>query len=552
MLPAALSHIDCFTAINPIRISIIPNATNHNNDDTDSITFSSEAIDKEEIDDSQSTYSEFVDLRSDFVKYYYYEPLRDDPDDILKFFEECPIVEGVWSKSSPEHYFMNQLQLNRNGNRVWNCSRAQILVIPISLGNWHRNKCGVDVKNEIVGGVQLMKRINKKIFENPSSCWNVAPETRPFHMVMVGGSAGRSLLRKLYRAKPMYWRGTGDEIKYSLNPNERVRQWLEYKLIFADSWSDSWLRSRGKSVVMVSTGFTSLASKSVSMTNQILNERLSSRLSSKELPEITIHHNFEEWKQRKFNLFLMGQADDREAYSLRRMALRQLAAQNNVLIQTGSSDTFRLSDCRRDRNGVDIDFFPCAMTASSREYIHYLAQSQFNLMFGGDDPCSSRFYDGLAFNAINIVISDGFDGCLIGRSLMTEQQRNMLYLTVKEEDFRAHSTESIYREINKFNDSDFERMLEEIEKWKPYLLWDSYRSETAETVLLEGYRKAVKEFDPNFTQNDWKKVENTASVLQRKKSKKRFSSLIQHRVTKFVNTFNESVVVQEILKIDDE
>ena len=87
----------------------------------------------------------------------------------------------------------------------------------------------------------------------------------------------------------------------------------------------------------------------------------------------------------------------------------------------------------------------------------------------------------------------------------------MLYLTVKEEDFRANPTESIYREINKFNDSDFERMLEEIEKWKPYLLWDSYRSETAEIVLLEGYRKAVNEFDPNFIQNDWKKVENKAS-----------------------------------------
>ena len=65
----------------------------------------------------------------------------------------------------------------------------------------------------------------------------------------------------------------------------------------------------------------------------------------------------------------------------------------------------------------------------------------------------------------------------------------MLYLTVKEEAFRANPTDSIYREINKFNDSHFERMLKEIEKWKPYLLWDSYRSETAETVLLEAFNK---------------------------------------------------------------
>ena len=188
----------------------------------------------------------------------------------------------------------------------------------------------------------------------------------------------------------------------------------------------------------------------------------------------------------------MGQADDRDAYSLRRMALRQLPFEDNVLIQTGSPDKFRFAECGTNGNVDKSDSFPCSMKSSSREYIHYLSQSRFNVMFRGDDPCSSRFYDGLAFNAINIVISDGFDGCLIGRSLMTEQQRNMLYLTVKEEDFRANPTESIYREINKFNDSHFERMLKEIEKWKPYLLRDSYQSETAETVLLEAFIKVKR------------------------------------------------------------
>ena len=76
-------------------------------------------------------------LRSHFVKYYYYEPLRDDPDDIFKFFEECSIA--IWAKNSPEHYLINQLQLNRNGNRVWDCSAAETVVIPISLGNWRRD-----------------------------------------------------------------------------------------------------------------------------------------------------------------------------------------------------------------------------------------------------------------------------------------------------------------------------------------------------------------------------------------------------------------------------
>merc|ERR1712242_597894 len=136
-------------------------------------------------------------------------------------------------------------------------------------------------------------------------------------------------------------------------------------------------------------------------------------------------------------------------------------------------------------------FFPCSMESSSRKYLQYLTQSRFNLMIYGDDPCSSRFYDGLAFNAINIVISDQFDECLIGRGLMTDEQRDLLYLTVKEEDFKANPGEAVYREIAKFDDSHFERMFEEIAKWKPYLLWDSYHSETAEIVLLDAFRRVI-------------------------------------------------------------
>ena len=83
---------------------------------------------------------QFVDLRSNFVKYYYYESLWHDPEDIFKFFEECPIRD--WAKNSPALYLMKQLQLNRNGNRVWDCSAAEIVVIPISLGNYAGTRCG--------------------------------------------------------------------------------------------------------------------------------------------------------------------------------------------------------------------------------------------------------------------------------------------------------------------------------------------------------------------------------------------------------------------------
>ena len=286
-----------------------------------------------------------------------------------------------------------------------------------------------------------------------------------------------------------------------------AHKWFDNKFIFVDTWTDSWIKS-GKQMVTVSNGFTSMASFRTEMLKQVMNrlptpskeleiDVSGSKLGPNNLMEITIHSDFREWKQRKFNLFLMGQADEREAYTLRRIALRQLPFEDNVLIQTGrDTDKWRLTECRETPDGLGHEFYPCCMGAHARKYMNLLARSRFNLMFRGDEPCSSRFYDGLAFNVINIVISDGFDGCVIGRNLMTEQQRNMLYLTVKEEDFRANATASIYNEINKFNDSHYERMLKEIDKWKPYLLWDSCRSETAEIVLLEAFRATAPTAHP--------------------------------------------------------
>ena len=490
------------------------------------------------IDDVLSADSEFVDLASNFVKYYYYEPLWDDSDDIFKFFEECPI--GNWAKNSPEHYLMNQLQLNRNGNRVWDCSAAEIVVIPISLGNYAGTRCGVQLQGESAWeSVEskmdnaIIDRINRRIFGDPNSCWNIEPRTRPFHLLLVGDWKGRKFIRSMSGPVPTAaptkspsesptahslisslfnrFRSHFESEKTKNNNQSQTtkstyygaHKWFDHKLIFVDTWTDSWIKSK-KQMVTLSNGFTSMASFRMTMLKQVMSglptlskeleiDVSGSKLGPNELPEITIRSNFEEWKQRKFNLFLMGQADEREAYTLRRMALRQLPFEDNVLIQTGrETDKWRMTECRETPDGMGHEFYPCSMGAHARKYMNLLARSRFNLMFRGDEPCSSRFYDGLAFNVINIVISDGFDGCVIGRSLLTEQQRNMLYLTVREQDFRANATASIYNEINRFNDAHFERMLKEIDKWKPYLLWDSYRSETAEFVLLEAFKKVKR------------------------------------------------------------
>eukprot|EP01083_Nonionella_stella_P302529 1043419_1 len=60
--------------------------------------------------------------------------------------------------------------------------------------------------------------------------------------------------------------------------------------------------------------------------------------------------------------------------------------------------------------------YPCYLDTSDEGlYINLLSNSKFNLMFHGGDPCSSRFYDAISLDVINVVISDNFRRtCLIG------------------------------------------------------------------------------------------------------------------------------------------
>eukprot|EP00483_Globobulimina_turgida_P008385 UN08402 len=147
-------------------------------------------------------------------------------------------------------------------------------------------------------------------------------------------------------------------------------KWVENKFIFADSYAPSiienkfdtlnkqnkhnkrkiYLDPNNPDLCVISTGFTSLISTPSLTVNELkalqLNvtktkERLSPKpfagFPSNFLPQ-TYVNNIANWKNRKYNLFFMGQADGRDAYELRRIGLNTLNySQSNVLIQTSQN-----------------------------------------------------------------------------------------------------------------------------------------------------------------------------------------------------------------------
>mmetsp|Transcript_73800 Transcript_73800/g.117672 ORF Transcript_73800/g.117672 Transcript_73800/m.117672 type:complete len:113 (-) Transcript_73800:22-360(-) len=110
-------------------------------------------------------------------------------------------------------------------------------------------------------------------------------------------------------------------------------------------------------------------------------------------------------------------------------------------------------------------------------------------MFAGDEPCSSRFYDALALDVINIVISDGFQSCLIGRHVIGEWDQ--MFLQVPEQDFLSDPYKAVNAVLAQYNETDFERMLQRIDRWKPSILWDVVNSTADQTLLQDALAKCV-------------------------------------------------------------
>ena len=88
-----------------LQVWVLHSLLLNNNDELNSSTIHL----NKHVADVHSTSSAFIDWHSNFLKYHDHQPLRDDPDDMFIFFEECPLE--IWAKNSPKHYLMNQLQL---------------------------------------------------------------------------------------------------------------------------------------------------------------------------------------------------------------------------------------------------------------------------------------------------------------------------------------------------------------------------------------------------------------------------------------------------------
>ena len=121
----------------------------------------------------------------------------------------------------------------------------------------------------------------------------------------------------------------------------------------------------------------------------------------------------------------------------------------------------------------------------SRLYAELLSRSKFNLMIRGDDSCSSRFWDAISMNVINIVISDEFAGfhyCLSSYNGF-KIPWNEMFLWISEKEFEKNPRFALSSLLSKYTTQHFIDMLQLIDLYKKYILWDITDSQVAYTIL---------------------------------------------------------------------
>lgn len=114
-----------------------------------------------------------------------------------------------------------------------------------------------------------------------------------------------------------------------------------------------------------------------------------------------------EFRERKHTLGFIGQADARQAYKERQLAITSLGAEypDSILVcvekcsgfkdlPSCSPDHQRLNGCRSERFSVE-------------EYARTLQETKFGLMLPGDTSTSGRLYDFIAAEVIPIIVSRG-------------------------------------------------------------------------------------------------------------------------------------------------
>lgn len=177
---------------------------------------------------------------------------------------------------------------------------------------------------------------------------------------------------------------------------------------------------------------------------------------------------------RKFNLFFMGQADRRRAYTSRRVALQRLSGyvncSSNVLVDTSGS----YSPCKPDC------LVGCSLSHSKEIFAELLSKSTWSLMVRGDLPTSSRLYDAIYFGVLNIIISD--DLPRVGLPFREKVPWETFTIKVREKTF-LHDPVAEISKVLQLSPLHVGKMLSLQNLHKKDYLWDVNGSKVVENVL---------------------------------------------------------------------
>eukprot|EP01084_Bolivina_argentea_P129881 229348_1 len=449
-----------------------------------------------------------IDINTNlYPKYYYYDWLN-----ATHYFENCVCFPASWAKSTQSHYFIQQLKENKFNKRVYECNEADLFIIPLSLGNALRGNCKTQVNKTQIGDRSLrsmliqkevnlvIQSLNKQLFTSPNSCWNKQAYSRTRHFIMLGDFKGRNYM-----------------IANKKNETQIFYYWNKYFLAADVDARDHNAIQR----CLISSGHVSLwVGKFLNELKQSNNPLLLPSIDNNTSYIMSNISYISQWRNRKYDMFFMGQVDARRGYRMRHRLFEYYNSSTNnitgekkiILIQTvyhkmkGGNLSHQYLNCngvgvfRDDINTFDtfdefyemnVNNFPCSIQKwSPMLYVEGLKNSMFNLMFRGDDSCSSRFEDAIVVNVINIVVSDYFTDCLVGYD-----PSNMfipwdkMFLWIPETTFTQNPQLAISNLLAQYTVQDFENMLRIIQMYKKHILWDYTDSQVGHNVLYNIMKK---------------------------------------------------------------
>jgi len=217
-------------------------------------------------------------------------------------------------------------------------------------------------------------------------------------------------------------------------------------------------------------------------------------------PDVNHEKTFEEFMaKRDYNMFLMGQADNRIAYGSRRLAVTQAAEiyPPNYIVGSSAMRVLNSPECQGDPekwNGC----FKRSRQIPKHLYPTYIHRSKLSLMISGDDPSSGRYYESLTAGTPSVVISAGwYDQSAPFRCKVPYADMSFF---LNEEDFRAATykfTLKAMRRIYKDRAALLRKMWETQRRHVKDLLWHVPGSRVAQNVLEQAYRGCLTELRGN-------------------------------------------------------